>query len=401
MNDCYSEHFLMTIEDAKTYAINAIHFFEPGAKLSGCEIGDGNINYVFKVWDEATGRSVIIKQADKLLRSSGRLLDLHRNKIEAEILKIESQLAPDYVPKVYHYSETMCALSMEDISAYQNLRTQMLAGEIFPHLADGISTFLVDTLLPTTDLVIDRALKKERVKLFTNIELCDITEDLVFTEPYYNYKNRNIITPGNENFVNQTLYSDEELKAEVCKLRDAFMNHTQALIHGDLHSGSIFANQKGIKVIDPEFAFYGPMGYDVGNVIGNLFFAWANKIFTESHNAKFVTWVESAIANIFDMFAYKFDKKFDEIVSFPLYNTHFKQQYLAGILADSLGCAGTEMIRRVVGDAKVLEVTSVKNNTIRVPMERTLINMGVKLIKKRCNYTSGAQITTAFKEMIK
>lgn len=49
------------------------------------------------------------------------------------------------------------------------------------------------------------------------------------------------------------------------------MNNAQALIHGDLHSGSIFINEKGIKVIDPEFAFYGPMGYDIGNVIGNLF----------------------------------------------------------------------------------------------------------------------------------
>ncbi len=27
-----------------------------------------------------------------------------------------------------------------------------------------------------------------------------------------------------------------------------------------------------MKVIDPEFSFYGPMGYDIGNVIGNLFF---------------------------------------------------------------------------------------------------------------------------------
>ena len=73
---------------------------------------------------------------------------------------------------------------------------------------------------------------------------------------------------------------DEALHAEVAALRNGFMNNAQALIHGDLHSGSIFANEQGIKVIDPEFAFYGPMGYDIGNVIGNLFFAWANKAYT-------------------------------------------------------------------------------------------------------------------------
>ena len=34
------------------------------------------------------------------------------------------------------------------------------------------------------------------------------------------------------------------------------MNYSQSLIHGDLHSGSIFINEKGIKIIDPEFSFY-------------------------------------------------------------------------------------------------------------------------------------------------
>ena len=34
------------------------------------------------------------------------------------------------------------------------------------------------------------------------------------------------------------------------------MNNAQALLHGDLHTGSIFANEQGVKVIDPEFAFY-------------------------------------------------------------------------------------------------------------------------------------------------
>jgi len=33
-----------------------------------------------------------VKQADKLLRSSGRPLDLYRNKIEAETLMLEARL---------------------------------------------------------------------------------------------------------------------------------------------------------------------------------------------------------------------------------------------------------------------------------------------------------------------
>lgn len=387
----------MNTDDVKEYVIHK-GFFDTGAQLVCSEIGDGNINYVFKVIDEKTGKSLVIKQADKLLRSSGRPLDLHRSKIEAEILRIEGSLAPSMVPKVYHYDEALCALVMEDISSYKNLRTQMLEGRTFSHFAEHISDFLAATLLPTTDLVIGRAEKKKRVKLFTNIELCDITEDLVLTEPYYDYKKRNIITQGNEDFVETHLYRNEALQAQAGMLRNAFMNNAQALLHGDLHSGSIFINETGIKVIDPEFAFYGPMGYDIGNAIGNMFFALAHKSFCEPSNTAFISWAERCIADIVDLTETKLAKKYDECVHFPLYTGGFKESYLADIKADSLGFAGTEIIRRVVGDTKVKELTSVKDGTVKIQMERALILTAENLIIKRRENLSGKDIVNFFKK---
>ena len=115
----YSAFFLMKPEDVKRYAVEVLHFFQPDEETDCVEIGDGNINYVFQVRSRRDGRSVIVKQADKLLRSSGRPLDLYRNKIEAETLMLEARLAPKFIPEVYHYDETMAALSMEDISAYK------------------------------------------------------------------------------------------------------------------------------------------------------------------------------------------------------------------------------------------------------------------------------------------
>ena len=37
-----------------------------------------------------------------------------------------------------------------------------------------------------------------------------------------------------------------------------------------MHTGSIFASETETKVIDPEFAFYGPIGFDVGLFLANL-----------------------------------------------------------------------------------------------------------------------------------
>ncbi len=392
----YSEHFLMDKSSVIQFVKDRIKYFDDGADLSASEIGDGNINYVFKVEDKNTGRSLVIKQADKLLRSSGRPLDLHRNKIEAEILATEGKLAPGMTPVIYDYCEPMCALTMEDVSEYKNLRKELANGKTFPKLADDITTFMVNTLLPTTDLVLDRHEKKEKVKLFINIDLCDITEDLVLTEPYYNYKNRNVVTNGEEEFVEKNLYRNEHLKAEVGYLRNNFMNNAQALIHGDLHSGSIFINENGLKVIDPEFAFYGPMGYDTGNVIGNLFFAWANKHITDPENTKFEGWIKSQIENIFDMLVAKFNQKFDEEVKFPLYNEEFKKQYISEVMADTMGYAGTEMIRRTVGDSKVAEIVSVTDHEKRIQLDELIVNTGIAFIENRYDYMHGSEITEEF-----
>lgn len=391
MKGKYDSHFLLDENTVIDFVKDKLKTFDNESKLKAKELSDGNINYVFKVWDENTNNSVVVKQADDKLRSSGRELDLNRNKIEYEILEIQNKLVPKYVPKVYLYDSNMYCMIMEDISDYKNMRYELTNGKIFKSFSDDITTFLVETLLNTTDLVIDRHEKKERVKLFTNIDLCDISEDLVFTEPYYNYKNRNIIVDGLEKFVEENLYLNKKLHAEIGCLRNKFMNYAQSLIHGDLHSGSIFINQKGIKVIDPEFAFYGPAGYDIGNVIGNLFFSLANKEITEPNNIEYIEWIKEQISEIYDLFREKFKLKFKENVKLPLYNEEFMKKYLDEILSDSIGYAGTEIIRRTVGDSKVLEVTDVVEDK-KIELHKTLIKLGVNLIMNRNKIKSGKDI---------
>lgn len=53
-----------------------------------------------------------------------------------------------------------------------------------------------------------------------------------------------------------------------------FCERAQALIHGDLHTGSVMVTQDSTQVIDPEFSFYGPMGFDIGAYLGNLILAF-------------------------------------------------------------------------------------------------------------------------------
>ena len=384
----YQEHFLLDCDEVLSY-VKEKKLFSENSDLTAKEIGDGNINYIFKVEDKINGKSIVLKQADKLLRSSGRPLDLSRSKIEANILKIENDLAPNFVPKVYLYDEIMCVLAMEDISEYKNLRTELLAGKIFPNLANNISEFLSKTLLLTTDLFMNKFEKKKNVKEFINPELCDISECLVFTEPYDNNKNRNIITAGNEEFVENMLYKNEDLHFAILKLREKFMNYSQSLIHGDLHSGSIFINEKGIKIIDPEFSFYGPMAYDIGNVIGNLYFPlYRAKFFMEENEKKekFINWLEKCIFDIPNLFSEKCKLLWEKYSNDKLLkNEKFRDYYIENIVKDSLAYAGTEIIRRTIGDAKVLGLTSLESSEKKLQFERELINQAILMIMNNTN----------------
>ncbi|MDT2815335.1 S-methyl-5-thioribose kinase [Vagococcus carniphilus] len=393
----FNTHFLMSHEEVKEYVTQKLNLFSADAELEIKEVGDGNINYVFIVEEIATKKSVVVKQADVLLRSSGRPLDINRNKIEADILKIQYDLVPEFIPEIYHYDEKMAALTMEDISIYKNLRYELEEKRTFPKLADEISTFLVETLLSTTDLVWDRKDKKTQVKNFVNIDMCDISEDLVFTEPYNDYKKQNVIIEENQSFVETFIYHNEALLAEVATLRNNYMNNAQALVHGDLHSGSIFVNQDGMKVIDPEFAFYGPMGYDIGNVIGNLFFPLAKNEFFDQ-DATFSGWLMTTIEAIYDQVNEKMVKAYEEKVTLSIYQTDaFKTKFIKDIMADTLGYAGTEIIRRVIGDSKVKEVSNAPLGQERVAMERCLLKLGIDLILHRNEFCSGEELVRAFK----
>ncbi|HEY4543142.1 MAG TPA: S-methyl-5-thioribose kinase [Tissierellaceae bacterium] len=396
----FDSHFKFTEEDVIDYIKETTDLFDKDAKLQSKEIGDGNINYIYKVWDE-NNKSVVVKQADELLRTSQRPLDVDRNRIEAEVLELQGKLSGGMTPTLYKYDPNVNCIIMEDISRFDNLRQALLERRIFPKFADQISTFMVKTLLNTTDLVLNPDDKKDNVRKYINKDLCEISEDLVFTEPYNDYKGRNIVLDENLSFVKENVYDDKELNLEAAKLKDRFKNYSQALIHGDLHSGSIFITEDELKVIDPEFAFYGPMGYDVGNVIGNLFFSLTNAYVTEDIEdekiKEFIKFLEESIRDIYDLFIKKFKEEYKKNVTDPLSKTdQFLDWYLSEVLSDTAGVAGLEIMRRVVGDSKVIEITNIEDIEKRVKLERILILTSKDFILNREKIKTGQDFLDIF-----
>ena len=67
-----------------------------------------------------------------------------------------------------------------------------------------------------------------------------------------------------------SLYSDTKAQVAAASARALFCSQRQALLHGDLHTGSVMVTTSATFAIDSEFAFYGPMAFDIGKVIGEF-----------------------------------------------------------------------------------------------------------------------------------
>ena len=373
----FTKHFRMTEQDAITYVRQMLTIFDPGEKLVCQEIGDGNINYVFRVENSESGKSIIIKHADVVTRSSGGAVSVDRNRIEADVLKKQGEMAPGLVPEVFFYDPVMCCLVMQDLRDYVNMRYALIAHQTFSTFAEDISGFMAQTLLRTSDAVLNPSKKKELVGRFINPSLCDITERLVYTDPYTNAGGGNVLFEANKGFLVRELYEDEALRLEAAKLKNQFESKAQALIHGDLHTGSIFVKEGSTMVLDPEFAFFGPIGYDVGNLIANLIFGWVSARTTMAEGEEkrhFLIWMEDTIRRSIDLFVHKALHILKTEVSDPLFMMPgYAEWYVDDILTDTAGVAGLELNRRVIGIAKVKDIVGIQDPVQRVWAERVCV----------------------------
>lgn len=389
-----NNYYELNVKTVVKYVQDKLNYFSPDGQIVCREIGDGNLNLVFHIRDEINNKSVIVKQALPYVRAAGKdwPLDISRGETESKILKIEYDLTDGLVPKVYLYDNDMCCMIMEDLENYVIMRTGLLDVIQYPNFAEQITDFMVKTLLLTSDVVVGHKEKKGLVKEFINPELCEITEELVYTEPFGTY-DRNHMEDFLVDFAKENLENDNELRCEVAKLKFDFMSNSQALLHGDLHTGSIFVNQEQTKVIDPEFVFYGPMAYDVGALIANLIMNYLStlaRVEDEVKQEKHCSWLFEAIEKCVDLFAEKFLALWPEVVQEEMAKVPgFAEWYLNDVLVNTAGVTGCEMVRRTVGFAQVKDLNDIPNDVKREKAKKTNLLMAKYFIKNRKKITTG------------
>lgn len=351
------------------------------------EIGDGNLNYVYRVRRRgAPERSLILKQAVPFLRVGGEgwPLGRHRMTFEIRALKAYQEIVPEYVPAIYHADEEMSVLIMEDLGRDVTvLRYPMIEGKVFPRIGSDIGLFLAKTLFKTSYLGMESLERRHMMQDFNlNDELCKLTEDFIFTFPFVdhpsNYQNR----PTNE-YALEKLSGDREFMQRVLHFKELFLSKSDALVHGDLHTGSLMAGNDKTYVIDMEFAFFGPFGFDVGKIIANFIMCATSHLHREG-GRKYREWLFSQCKVIWETFEREFRSLWDaKPQSALLYDglltddvlVDYKSRVMRSIFRDMVGFCACSLARRTVGIAGVADIRGIQDVEIRTALERINIDL--------------------------
>lgn len=387
-----SNYHPLTEQEAIQIAKELDGFFNTNATLTSKEIGDGNLNLVFHIEDSQTGKSIILKQALPYAKVVGESwpLSLDRARIESEKLILEGKLAPGLVPVVYKYDRELALTVMEDLSDHIIMRRGLIDGYQYPLFAEHISSFLAHTLFYTSDLGMNQQAKKLQVKNFINPDLCKITEDLIFDDPYTISSNNNYEAAIED--AAQKLREDAQLHLEVAILREKFLTKAQALLHGDLHTGSIFVTEHSTKVIDPEFAYYGPIGFDIGAVFANLLLNYCavDHWIEEDKRQDYKAYLINTIKTTWTLFNNKFTSLWEKDGVDRIANSTpaYKEHYMLSLLQDAAGYTGAKMVRRIVGLAHVADIDKIEDEATRHAAQRKALNIGTALIKQNRKLSS-------------
>lgn len=288
----FSKFTVLNENSVKAYVQSRPEFSKlldgPPEQWNAKETGDGNMNYVYVI--QSSQNALVVKQALPYIRCIGESWPMtqvrskrrrchspslqDRIRIEAGWMTYQRPFCPEHVPLVHGFDKEMASMIMEYLPPpCVTLRGAIFEGHVFPNMATQIAELLSKTLFFSSTLALSSEAFRSKMVKFNNSELCKATEQVIFMDPYYETSANAYLKPELESEAAE-LRNDRSAKIAIGRLRNLFLSKPQAFIHADFHTGSVMVTQNALHVIDSEFAFYGPMAFDIGKFIGNLFLAY-------------------------------------------------------------------------------------------------------------------------------
>jgi 5-methylthioribose kinase len=379
------------------------------------EVPSSDLSAIFVV--EGPSGDVCVKQALPATIDLDQevILSLERTGIEEAALSLQARAAPGMVPRVLHYDSGMALMVMERLHPHVTLRERIIKGRTHPRLVEQITRFLARTLFSTSDLAMPATEKKERIADFcTHAELCRVTEYLAFTEPYAHALANRWTAPQLDDLARE-IRMDDALKRAVSALKLSFMTAPQALIHGGLDTGSIMVTETDTKVIDPSRAIFGPIGFDLGTLLGHLligYFSQAGQAPADAPRTAFERWLLGVVQEVWQGFHDHFlglwrsehggDAYPDVLFEGPDGQESLRiaqAEHMRSIFEDTIRFVGVTMIRHTLGRDHAADFAKIEDADRRAVCERHAIVLGRELLKDASHVSDIAEVADVARQI--
>lgn len=384
------------------------------------EVGDGNLNLVFLVRGPAGG--LCVKQSLPYVRVAGEgwPLPLERVGFEQRQMRETGPHVGPLAPALIDYDAQRFALVMELLPSHKILRRALVDGERHPQAALAVAEYAARTAVATSVLAEPFEATFERLAAFAhNGALTRITAELVFVDPLVLHAPRNRWTTPQLDDLVAAFCADAPLRRAVARLGHVFLTRHEALLHGDLHSGSVMVGHGAAlgdtRVIDPEFALYGPIGFDLGAFVANLLmahFAQPGHAREPGERDALADWLLGESERFWHHFAQRYQALWSarseagtpaDAYPAALFADAAGREALAAeqgerlqaIFADLVGFAGAEIIRRTIGFAHNLDFEAIADADRRAACERRALRLARRLLLEPAAFTGIEQISDA------
>ena len=175
---------LATLPDYLRQRHAEIRIFESETELRIEEIGDGNLNTVYRVSDaERPERSLVLKHAPPYIKILGPDYPLSTERLtyESRALGVYNQLASGTVPAQYDFDAEVAVIAMEDLRDARVLRDDLIAGVVDTAIAEQIGRFMSVVHSHTHVENLDSATTQDYRRQFANMTMQSITADYVLS----------------------------------------------------------------------------------------------------------------------------------------------------------------------------------------------------------------------------
>ncbi len=227
--------------------------------------GEGNMNYTVRVHSNL--RTFIVKQARPFVVKYPQIAAPEgRAEVEAAFYRLtqSNDKIRLYTPELMGEDPVNHLLMLQDLGQSSDFQFLYKPGR-------SLKEAELAELLSFITTLHNKFPGPAPEDLLHNREMRALNAEHIFVFPFQGGMGLNLddITPGLEALA-EKYRNDTHLKERIKVLAENYLKDGQVLLHGDFYPGSWLQTIEGIRVIDPEFCFYGPPEFDLGVLSAHL-----------------------------------------------------------------------------------------------------------------------------------